>query len=180
LRLEGAGDGFTVLDADGDIFQLRAEVRQLLAAGEQLQGAEDGQAGADEGEELLVEDEEGLKVHLLGLAGAGEQAACLDGLDVVSGLGEACAQLLFGGGGEGLLLHAPTFIGEPDYEFGHAWGTLWNGKKTASILDGRAWESSTHRARTGAYLRHGHSCDPIRGANRVAGRELRCGVGSVV
>jgi hypothetical protein len=65
---KAARDGFAVLDAGRDVLQLGAEVGELLAPGQQLDGAEDGKAGADEGEELLVEDEKGLQLDLLGLA----------------------------------------------------------------------------------------------------------------
>ena len=119
LRDEGLGDGFAVLDAGGDVLQLRAEVGELLAAGQQLDGAEDGKAGADEGEELLVEDEKCLQLDLLGLAGARQQAARLDRIDVVSGLGEARAQFFFGGRRVRLLLHPATLIRQSDYKFSH-------------------------------------------------------------
>ena len=119
LRDECLGDGFAVLDAGGDVLQLGAEVGQLLAAGQQLDGAEDGKAGADEGEELLVEDEKGLQLDLLGLAGARQQAARLHRVDVVPRLREARAQLFFGGRGVRLLLHAATLIRQSDYKLSH-------------------------------------------------------------
>ena len=119
LRDECLGDGFAVLDAGGDVLQLGAEVGELLAAGQQLDGAEDGKAGADEGEELLVEDEKGLQLDLLGLAGARQQAARLHRVDVVPRLREARAQLFFGGRGVRLLLHAATLIRQSDYKLSH-------------------------------------------------------------
>src|SRR5208283_1565812 len=89
------------------------------AAGQQLDGAEDGKAGADEGEELLVEDEKGLQLDLLGLACAGQQTARLHRVDVVSSLGETRAQLFFGGCRVRLLLHLATLIRQSDYKLSH-------------------------------------------------------------
>ena len=108
-----------LLDARATSSSWARKCRIFLALGEQLERAEDGQAGADQGEELLVEDEEGIELDLLRLAGAGEQAAGFDGVDVVAGLGEAGAQLFRGGGGVGLLLHAAALVGQSDDELGH-------------------------------------------------------------
>src|SRR5208283_42367 len=113
------GDGFAVLDACGDVLQLGAEVGELLAAGQQLDRAEDGKARADQRQELLVEDEKGLQLDLLGFSGARQQTARLHRVDVVSSLGETRAQLFFGGCRVRLLLHLATLIRQSDYKLSH-------------------------------------------------------------
>jgi hypothetical protein len=90
----------------------------FLDFAEHIEGAQDRQPGVDESEELLVEDEEGLKLDLA--LGQNSQAAPgADGEDVVAGMNETVAQFLGGGRRLHLLLHPPTLIGQLDDELCH-------------------------------------------------------------
>ncbi len=80
--------------------------------------AQNRQAGADQRQELLVEDEKRLQLDLAPRAAAKARARS-DREDVVAGMGKAGAQLLGGGRGLHLLLHAAALIGQLDDELRH-------------------------------------------------------------
>ncbi len=66
---------------------------------------------------MLVKYKKSLEFRLLPTSA---HTAGFDGVDVVAGLGETLAQLLGGGGGMNLLLHAPALIGQLDDELCHS------------------------------------------------------------
>src|SRR6266702_4328675 len=119
LRLERFRDRLAVLHPDRDIFELRTEVRRLLPPRQQFDRSQDRKSGANQRQKLLVEDQESLQFHFLGLALPCEQATRLHGVDVVTSLGKPCPQLLRRSRGVRLLLHAPTLIRQPDHELSH-------------------------------------------------------------
>ena len=91
----------------------------LLDLRQHLQRTQNRQAGANQRKKLLVEDEERLKLDLAPRH-APKAAARPDREDVIAGMGKARTQLLGGGRGLHLLLHAAALIGQLDDELCHS------------------------------------------------------------
>ena len=119
LRLKSRRKCVAGLHPRGHVVQLRRKIRVLLVLGQHLNRAQNRQPGANQHEELLVENEKRLQFDLA-LREPPKSAPGFDGKDVVAGVNKAGAQLLGGGRGLHLLLHAAALVGQFDYEFRHA------------------------------------------------------------
>ncbi len=125
-------EGFAGFYAIGNVVELAAKVGALLNLGEHLQRAENGQAGADQGKKLLVEDEEWFELDLAARHAA-ETRARLARKTRGSRHAEAGTQLLGGGRGLHLLLHAAAFIGQLDNELCHRSGCRVLARREAGL-----------------------------------------------
>ena len=155
LRLERVRDRLTGPHPRRYVLQLSGEIGVLLALRQHLQRAQNRHAGADQRQELLVEDQEGLKLRLA--RGTG-QPPRFHRVDEVPGLRESRAQLFRSRRRLDLLLHMAALVGQPDHEFCHG---FWLSAFSAICLFGSsAFGPSATPLPTPGYARAGLGTPP--------------------